>query len=407
MTQLTISIVLAFALMMILSRWRLWMGVLAAGIVFGLINYDIYVFLQLTIETFSTPANWFLVIGVGLIPVLGAIMRESVHLAEILNRLKKKKRLYLMMTPLLFGLLPIPGGALLSGPLLKDFDKNISNEHTTVINLWFRHLLIIVYPLSPSLIIAAQLAGLTIVQAVLAMIPVMLVMFVTGYFFLLRKIQDNSVDLPITDKKLGKRKTIQTLLIFLAAPILHIILSTTVLKEYERLSFLLAMLGSVIIAMISNRIRIRELLPIIKKSKFEQFSLLFLFLLLFLAMLKGYENLNILFQGFSPPIYVVGIMAFLLTFISGRIEIALSIVYPFIFSVYELTSFNSVLFAFVYFSLFTGYLISPLHPCMAFSVEYFQTSYKKVLRILLPLLLIPFLTVSIIFWLSNVLNNLP
>ena len=407
MTQVLISIILAFSLMMILSRWRLWLGVLAAGVIFGLINYDTHSFFRLTYETFSTPENWFLVIGVGLIPVLGAIMRESVHLTEILNRLKRKKKLYLMMTPLLFGLLPIPGGALLSSPLLKDFDKNISHEHTTVINLWFRHLLIIVYPLSPSLIIAAQLAGLTIVQAVLAMIPVMLVMFVTGYFFLLRKIKENSEDQPVITKNLGKRKTIQTLLIFLAAPILHIVLSTTVLKEYERLSFLLAMLGSVIIAMISNRISIKGLLPIIKKSKFEQFSLLFLFLLLFLAMLAGYEDLNLLFQGFSPPLYFVGVMAFLLTFISGRIEISLSIVYPFIFSVYELTTFSSILFAFIYFSLFAGYLISPLHPCMAFSIEYFQTSYKKVVSILLPLLLIPFLAISIIFWLSGILNNLP
>lgn len=407
MTQLTISIVLAFTLMMTLSRWRLWLGVLAAGLVFGIINYEPVHFLQLTIQTFTSLSNWLLVIGVGLIPILGTIMRESVHLTEILERLKKNKKLYLMLTPVLFGLLPIPGGALLSGPLLKDFDPNISKEQITAINLWFRHLLIIVYPLSPALIIAAQLAGISILQAVLSMIPVMIVMFVTGYFFLIRGIKEDTAYKAPEKSKQSKSRTIRTLLIFLSAPIIHITLSSFVLQESERLSFFIALTIAVVIALISNRIKFGDFLSIVKKSRFEQFSLLFLFLLLFLKMLTSYDNLMILFQGFHPPLYIVGFMAFLLSFISGRIEIALSFIYPFIFTVYGFTGFSPVLFAFIYFCLFSGYLVSPLHPCMAFSVQYFQTSYQKVVRIILPMLLIPFVAVSIIFLLTNTTNYLP
>jgi integral membrane protein (TIGR00529 family) len=400
MTGFILSIVLAFTIMLVVSRWRLWVGVLAACFVFGLLNFHWTEFLSLSFQTTSSLPNWLLVAGVGLIPVLGTIMRESVHLNEILLRLRKRKKLYLIVTPLLFGLLPIPGGALLSCPLMKGVDSKITGDHYVAINLWFRHLLVIVYPLSSSLIIGAQLAGLSIVKAVLTMIPVMLIMLVTGYIFLLKGLKDDKTFPSDNGKKLTGNKTVRTILLFLTAPILHILLSTTLLQHYEQLSFFIAMFSSVTLALISNRISFTKFLRLLKQSKIEQFSLLFLFLLLFLNLVRSYNNLDTVFQGIQPPLYFVGFLAFVLTFISGRIEIALSIVYPFIFSVYEITTFSPLLFMFVYLSLFSGYLISPLHPCMAFSLEYFQTGYWRVFRIIFPLLLIPLLLVSLFFlWL--------
>lgn len=401
MIQVALGIVLAFTLMLLLSRWKLWIGVFAASLVFGLMNYPFNRFLALTWETISSVRNWYLILGVGLIPVLGTILQESVHLSEILDRLKKRKKLYLVTTPLLFGLLPIPGGALLSCPLLNGVDKKITAHRYVVINLWFRHLLVIVYPLSSSLIIGAQLAGISIIQAVLSMIPVMLLMFVVGYVFLLKGIKNDRNDLSSDAKGHTPKTTICTLLLFFAAPFMHILLSTTVLSNHEQLAFFLAMVFSVFIVLISNRVRVSHLTGLFRKSKFDQFSLLFLFLLLFLTMVKNYENFDLLFRNFNPPILVAGFIALILTFISGRIEIALSIIYPFIFTVYEITSFTPLLFMFIYFSLFTGYLISPLHPCMAFTIEYFKTSYKEVFRLITPLLLIPFVSVVLLFLLGK------
>jgi len=399
MIRIALSLVLAFGLMLFLSRYRLWLGVLAAGVIFGLFNYEWQEFLRLGFQTFSSVPNWLLVIGVGLIPVLGTIMRDSVHLSDMLQRLKRRKKIYLMLTPLLFGLLPIPGGALLSCPLIKGVDNDISGARYVAINLWFRHLLVIVYPLSSSIIIAAQLAGLSIAQAILAMSPVAVVMFVVGYFALIRSLRNKDNNKHKEMGKISVNRTIRTLLIFLSAPILHIFLSTTFLSHFEQLSFFISMSISIIIAILSNRISIAEFIQIVKKSKIEQFSLLFLFLLLFLNMVRSYENLELLFAGFHPPLFIVGIMAFFLTFLSGRIEISLSIIYPFIFTIYAITSFSPGLFRFIYFSLFAGYLISPLHPCLAFTTEYFQTGYWKVFRLIFPLLLIPFLIVSILFFL--------
>jgi len=228
------------------------------------------------------------------------------------------------------------------------------------------------------------------------MSPVAVIMFVVGYLFLIKGLKREED----TEEEMGRlsiNRTVRTLLIFLSAPILHITLSTTILSHFEQLSFFISMLVSIIIAIISNRLNLVRFIQILKKSKFDQFSLLFLFLLLFLNMVRSYENLELLFSGFHPPLYFVGIMAFVLTFLSGRIEISLSIIYPFIFTVYAISNFSPSLFRFVYFSLFAGYLISPLHPCLAFTTEYFQTGYWMVFKKTFPLLLIVFIVVSMIF----------
>jgi hypothetical protein len=37
-------------------------------------------------------------------------------------------------------------------------------------------------------------------------------------------------------------------------------------------------------------------------------------------------------------------------------------------------------FAMLYFSVFLGYLITPIHPCVAYSAEFFKVKYKKTLK---------------------------
>jgi hypothetical protein len=39
-------------------------------------------------------------------------------------------------------------------------------------------------------------------------------------------------------------------------------------------------------------------------------------------------------------------------------------------------------FIFIYTSISLGYLITPLHPCVAYSTEYFETEFMKVVKIL-------------------------
>ncbi len=398
MTSFIISLTVTFILLLLFSRWKLWIGVLAGALTFGVINLGVGELLFVFWVTIKNINNWLLVIAVGLIPVLGGIIRNSIHMNAVLSNLRKNKKQYLIMTPALFGLIPIPGGALLSCPLLKGFDKNISNDNYVAINIWFRHILVIVYPLSSSLIIASQLAGLTITTAIIHMLPFSAIVFIVGYLVLLRNIKNESLTGDIKYKKNRKRDVFYIALVLLSAPILHVVLVSTLLRSREQLSFFISMTVSVILATVINKISIKKLFKIISSSKVDQFSLLFLFLLLFINTIMAYDKLDTIFVGYSPPLVFVGLLAFLLSFISGRIEIALSIVYPLLFVAFGSEVIPGILFSFIYFSLFAGYLISPLHPCMAFSLEYFETKYIQVFKKLFPLIMIPFTMIAILIW---------
>ncbi len=52
-----------------------------------------------------------------------------------------------MLSPALFGMLPMPEGALLSAPMVDRFGENIDDSKKVIINVWFKHYLVFIYPL--------------------------------------------------------------------------------------------------------------------------------------------------------------------------------------------------------------------------------------------------------------------
>ena len=68
-------------------------------------------------------------------------------------------RVVLAIVPALIGLLPMPGGAMLSAPMVQEAGKNvrISNNQKTFANYWFRHIWEYVVPLYPALVLTSVL----------------------------------------------------------------------------------------------------------------------------------------------------------------------------------------------------------------------------------------------------------
>ena len=52
-----------------------------------------------------------------------------------------------------------------------------------------------------------------------------------------------------------------------------------------------------------------------------------------------------------------------------------------------LTKFGSIspiIFAITYFSMFLGYVMTPVHPCVSLTAEFFKVDIKDFLKITLP-----------------------
>ncbi|MEM1872516.1 MAG: DUF401 family protein, partial [Candidatus Nezhaarchaeales archaeon] len=113
---------------------------------------------------------------------------EVRNLSDSLKRFTERTGLLLALSPAIMSLLPIAGGALLSAPIVSSLikDSNLCPARGSYINLWFRHVPVLVYPLAQSIILASALTGTPLFIVILFQTPVVVVMTVVGYFLGLR-----------------------------------------------------------------------------------------------------------------------------------------------------------------------------------------------------------------------------
>jgi hypothetical protein len=79
-----------------------------------------------------------------------------------------------------------------------------------------------------------------------------------------------------------------------------------------------------------------------------------------------------------PPVVLCVVIGAILGLITGRIQAPMSIIVPIYVSTYA--PMSAPAFAVTYFAVFLGYVLTPIHPCISVSLEYFGTSMGPFLR---------------------------
>jgi hypothetical protein len=89
----------------------------------------------------------------------------------------------------------------------------------------------------------------------------------------------------------------------------------------------------------------------------------------------------------------------LLGFITGRTDAPASIVIPIYLASFAKDAMTAPVFAITYFSIFLGYLLSPIHPCLIVTLEYFKARIGTFFRVIfVPAIL----TIIFIFILAQI-----
>ncbi|MHC5034841.1 MAG: DUF401 family protein [Planctomycetota bacterium] len=109
-------------------------------------------------------------------------------------RARVSRRGAVAVLPAVIGLLPMPGGALFSAPLVDscDTDDMIGPVLKAQTNHWFRHMWEFWWPLYPGVLLALAMTGLEIWQMMMIGMPLTLCSVGAGYVFLLRRIKPES-----------------------------------------------------------------------------------------------------------------------------------------------------------------------------------------------------------------------
>ncbi|MBU0935392.1 MAG: DUF401 family protein [Spirochaetes bacterium] len=188
-----VQILVIFALVVLASAKKLHLGLAAAlgGILFGFLQglSPLLVLQTILTELFKADTLLLLLLVSGIM-VFSSAMKQAGGMAlfsKALLALVPSRRLALALAPVLIGTLPMPGGAILSAPLVDAFDPQRSRSATTLsaTNYWFRHILELCWPLYPAFILTATLTGLPVNRLMLLNLYAPPLLFLLGMIFIL------------------------------------------------------------------------------------------------------------------------------------------------------------------------------------------------------------------------------
>ncbi|MBW2437554.1 MAG: DUF401 family protein, partial [Deltaproteobacteria bacterium] len=118
------------------------------------------------------------------------VLSSSMELAGQMQRMLKNfqgliasPRLNLVIFPALIGLLPMPGGAVFSAPMVRELGvrSKLSEAQLSFVNYWFRHIWEHWWPLYPGILLTTVITEISLLAIILVMCPFSAVAVWLGY----------------------------------------------------------------------------------------------------------------------------------------------------------------------------------------------------------------------------------
>ncbi|MCD6513257.1 MAG: DUF401 family protein [Thermoplasmata archaeon] len=360
-------LIISFSLIVFLISRKKNFGasMIAGSIIFALSMPD--KILDVLITTITDAKVIALMIIVVLIKLLATLLQQSGLLKDFIDWLEGKlsTRGLLISIPSLLGMLPVPGGALLSAPMVEEQGRKagMSNERMMFVNLWYRHIWFMIFPLSTSLILIADMSGINIYRLIYLQIPAFLVAFFLGYIFVHRyksRSKDNGGDV----------KGIIPVIV----PISMAVPLSFFISTYA--AYLIALPVGIIVSIIMS-----DKKPDIKKGISPSLALAIFGIMFFknTIIASGIAKTLPAHFTFLPAYILIAVLSFAIGLLTAHNMAAIGILYP-MFS----TIMNENLVILLFITSFMGYLISPLHLCLAVTYEYFKPNFAKLYKMMLP-----------------------
>jgi len=326
------------------------------------------------------------------IALLGYLYKDSNQVMRMIEELKAAfpdRRMVLASIPALFGLMPMPGGALVSAPMIEDEGNSLDLDgiEKTFLNWWWRHIWFTVYPLSAGLILAARLSGVSIYRIGLFNLPIFATQIVIGLFFGLKKIKVKNS----SSSKANPFLIVYELLPIIVALSLNIVLN---IPLYITLFFAII----IIFFQNSKKYTARSLSMALKKGFSFDLLLAAYGIMLFKGIIERAESLEpviVTIEGHVPLLVVVMVGSYLIGVLFGHLPGAIGVSFPVFLPMLPVVSVRTVSLMFVF--VFMGYFTSPIHLCIILTIEYFGIDLKSFYRRMIK----PFsiLIAAILLWL--------
>ena len=327
-----------------------------------------YLFLTLTV----------LVISVN---VLGLAMKEtrvSQRLVPALHGLFRSRRFALAAIPMMMGMLPTPGGIMLSAPMVRDLGDRIGVERSRLaaINFFFRHQWESVWPLFPAVPLIQSMFGISAFTLISHNIAITLLGTLGGVIFLLLS------GIPPRDRKNQSHDRFSNNIRNFIHAFWPIVLVATLYAGFN-LSPAISILFAIVIFLILHKVPLKRWAKLFKSGAEPDFALLILGALLFKLNLEAGRAIPDVVKFFSemnvPPHFLIFFLPFIVGFLTGVTMPSVAITFPFLMPFIGTGPEAKVELETLAFSgLLCGLFLTPVHLCLSLSASYFEAPLMKI-----------------------------
>lgn len=397
-----VRILIIFILILLLIK-RKWMlgnafifGSLGLGLVFAMTPAAIG---RSLVVALMQPKTLSLSLVVGLILVLSHSLERSGQMARLLESFKglvQRPRINLVIFPALIGLLPMPGGAIFSAPMVKNIGRphGLSGAHLSYINYWFRHIWEYWWPLYPGILLTTALAGLDLWRLVFFTLPLTIVAVVAGYWPLRGAV--------LNDHTHHAKLDLKALIPFFKqlAPIAFVIfgglglgmcLSTWIAGDLGLIAKELGLIAALIVAIFwvwqGNHMDWPSRWGIVRQPAMLKMLYMVSSILIFKSILEDSGAVAQLsremLQQDIPLMPICIILPFIVGGVGGITIAFVGATFPILISLIQALDQGQLMLPYMMLALasgFMGVLLSPLHLCLLLSNEYFDTTLMAVYR---------------------------
>lgn len=399
---------LCFLGIMLYKRVNLGITLNATALLLALLSLDSKEVPTMIFETAADLLTISVVLATFGIMLLSQLYKDTGvinKLSESISKIIKNSKVVLGLLPAVIGFLPVAGGALMSAPLVdSEAEKlGLNPEKKAYVNLWFRHTIFPVYPLSQVLIITAALTETTVASIITRQIPVVIVMIIVGYIIGFRNLSkkksvqkantNDSLNSDLRDFFIAFSPILATIVVVVGLDLLGLTLPQ---KGFDVL--VATFVGLAVLIMIS-----KPSLAVFAKP-FKTWGIYGITLAAYGAFLlrntmvaAGISEIfkSLVANGSIDIILLLtavpAVLGFLTGSPSGGVAIGVSILAG-------MLTFSAKTAALIYISTYLGYVIAPTHLCFIFTADYFKCSLGKVYRYIIPSFIISFATALLIYF---------
>ncbi len=421
--------VLVFIVLLI-NKTKLHLGVvlLLAAVATGLLFH------------FSAPAEFFgavlgaltdfkditLVILIALVVVLSVAMEASDYFGRMIKGVAAvlpSRRLRMSVLPASIGLLPMPGGAIFSAPLIAKASEGLplNADQKGAINFWFRHVWEFCWPLYMGVIVfGKELSKLDLtLRDVLPLQAILTPTMIIGgmLFFFPRKLGAKKPEHhpgSFVKKILAAFEPLMPVMIVVVCyigvgkflPVVLDAFGCNFFHSYkdpaqiaDRLAFIFGLLASIAyVVLFAGRKRRAVIKHVLRSPKTPSMAFMGLGIVVFGAVVGTHsvtDGVVEYFQGIGSLLPVMILLPFILGLVTGITVGYVTIAFPIIIALLAggdpLTTKQMLPYLILAFaSGFMGVMLSPAHLCLLVSRDYFKANLFRMYRYLVKPVLFTF-----------------